>query len=121
MDERTNREAVDEAAASAYLAAFAGRDDLKACGERVSLLRTLGRLDEAAREGEAALARARRQGTPRQQVAALLRLAHVRQWRRARRRRTPAWWGRRGSTARISRTFRDSRSPLNPPSGEEAG
>lgn len=82
MDEQTNREVVDEDAAVAYLATLAGRGDLRARGERVGLLRMLGRLDEAAREGAAALVRARREGTPRQQVAALLRLAHVRQWRR---------------------------------------
>lgn len=82
MDERTNREVVDEDAAIAYLATLAGRDDLKARGERVSLLRALGRLDEAAREGETAVVQARRQGTSRQQIASLLRLAHVRQWRR---------------------------------------
>jgi hypothetical protein len=44
MDERTNREVVDEDAAFAYLATLADRDDLTARGERVSLLRVLGRL-----------------------------------------------------------------------------
>jgi tetratricopeptide (TPR) repeat protein len=82
MDERANRETVDEVAANDYLATIAGRTDLTARGERVGLLRMLGRLDEAAREGEAALALARQEGTARQRVTALLRLAHVRQWRR---------------------------------------
>lgn len=82
MDEEANREVIDETAGLAYLASVAGREDLPARGERVALLRVLGRLDEADREGRAALELARQEGTPRQHVAAMIRLAHVRQWRR---------------------------------------
>jgi hypothetical protein len=82
MDERSNREILDETAATDNLARLAGRRDLAARGERVVLLRILGRLDEAEREGRAAYEMATREGTPRQQVAALLRLAHVLQFRR---------------------------------------
>jgi tetratricopeptide (TPR) repeat protein len=82
MDERANREVLDEPAALARLADLAGRDDLAGRGERVVLLRMLGRLDEADREGRAAYQAASAEGTPRQQVAALIRLAHVWQYRR---------------------------------------
>lgn len=81
IDQDANREIIDEVAAEAYLAALAGRDDLGARGQRVATLRALGRLAEADREGRAAYALARQQGTARQQVAALLRLAHVQQYR----------------------------------------
>lgn len=83
MDEQANRDVLlDEAAAVGRLRQLADRDDLAARGERVSLLRTLGRLDEAATEAEMAARLAERTGTPVQRVKALLRLAHVRQWRR---------------------------------------
>jgi tetratricopeptide (TPR) repeat protein len=82
MDESANREIVDEPAALARLAELAGREDLAARGERVVLLRMLGRLEEAARQGRAAYEAARLEGTPRQQVAALIRLAHVLQYQR---------------------------------------
>lgn len=82
MDENANREVVDEPVARAHLDRLTGRDDLAARGERVVLLRMLGRLDEAEREGRAAYEAARHEGTERQQVAALLRLAHVLQYRR---------------------------------------
>lgn len=82
MDETTNREVYDEAKALAFLASLAGRDDLASRGQRVATLRMLGRLDEAEREGREAHQSALRTGTPQQQVAALLRLAHVLQYRR---------------------------------------
>lgn len=83
IDAETNRDyLVDPAAGDAYLDHIATRTDLKARGERVALLRVLGRLDEAEVEGAAALELARKNGTPRQQVAALIRLAHVVQWKR---------------------------------------
>jgi tetratricopeptide (TPR) repeat protein len=81
IDNEANRDVVDETAATAYLAALAGRTDLSSRGQRVATLRALGRLDEAEREGRAAHDLAEREGTPRQQVAALLRLAHVMQYR----------------------------------------
>jgi DNA-binding SARP family transcriptional activator/tetratricopeptide (TPR) repeat protein len=81
IDNEHNRDVVDEAAAVAYLAALASRQDLPARGQRVATLRALGRLDEAEREGRDAYDLAVRTGTPRQQVAALLRLAHVMQYR----------------------------------------
>ncbi len=82
IDNETNRDVVDEAQALAFLAATADRTDLATRGQRMSVLRALGRLDEAEREGREAYDRARREGTPRQQVAALIRLAHVMQYRR---------------------------------------
>jgi tetratricopeptide (TPR) repeat protein len=82
MDESTNREIYDEAVAQAHLGSLAGREDLPSRGQRVATLRMLGRLDEAEREGRAAYQAALREGTPRQQVAALLRLAHVLQYQR---------------------------------------
>lgn len=82
IDNETNREIIDEAAATGFLSALAGRDDLSSRGQRVATLRNLGRLEEAEREGRAAYDLALREGTPRQQVAALLRLAHVMQFRR---------------------------------------
>jgi DNA-binding SARP family transcriptional activator/tetratricopeptide (TPR) repeat protein len=81
IDNERNRDLVDEAAAVAYLAALAGRNDLPARGQRVATLRALGRLNEAEQEGRDAYDLAVRTGTPRQQVAALLRLAHVMQYR----------------------------------------
>lgn len=83
IDQETNRDVVDDvAAAQARLAYLAGRSDLAARGERVALLRVLGRLEEAEREGRAAYDLARRHGTPRQRVAAQIRLAHVVQYQR---------------------------------------
>ena len=81
VDNEANREVVDVSAALAHLKALAGHDDLGSRGQRVATLRMLGRLDEAEREGRAAYGLALREGTPRQQVAALLRLAHVMQFR----------------------------------------
>ena len=83
IDNDTNREVVDEPAALALLATLADRRDLRARGQRVATLRMLGRLDEAEREGRAAYELALQEGTPQQQIAALLRLAHVMQYRRA--------------------------------------
>jgi tetratricopeptide (TPR) repeat protein len=82
MDDSANRELVDEAAALARLSGMSGRDDLAARGERTVLLRMLGRLEEAEVQGRAAYESALREGSSRQQVAALLRLAHVLQYRR---------------------------------------
>jgi tetratricopeptide (TPR) repeat protein len=82
IDSETNREVFDKAAALAHLRTLAGRDDLGSRGKRVATLRMLGRLDEAEREGHDAYDLALRDGTPRQQVAALIRLAHVMQFRR---------------------------------------
>lgn len=82
IDNEANREVIDEAAATEFLASLVGRDDLRSRGMRVATLRNLGRLDEAEREGRAAYDLALREGTPRQQVAALIRLAHVMQFRR---------------------------------------
>jgi tetratricopeptide (TPR) repeat protein len=82
IDNEANREVIDETAAIAHLAALAGRTDLASRGQRVATLRNLGRLDEAEQEGRDAYDLARREGTPRQQLAALLRLAHVMQYRR---------------------------------------
>jgi tetratricopeptide (TPR) repeat protein len=81
IDNAANRDVVDEAAVRARLAVLAGRDDLASRGERVGLLRMTGHLDEAAAEGRAALAVARAAGTPAQQVAAMIRLGHVYQYR----------------------------------------
>jgi tetratricopeptide (TPR) repeat protein len=72
----------DPAEAERYLEYIADRTDLRARGERVALLRLLGRLDEAEREGRQAYEVALREGAPRHQVAALIRLAHVIQWQR---------------------------------------
>lgn len=83
IDQEANRDVVDDvAAAKARLAYLADRPDLASRGERVALLRVLGRLEEAEREGRAAYDLARRHGTPRQRVAALIRLAHVIQYQR---------------------------------------
>jgi tetratricopeptide (TPR) repeat protein len=82
IDEDANREVVDETVASAYLARLADCNDLSSRGQRVATLRMLGRLDEAEREGRTAYALALREGTPRQQLTALLRLGHVMQFRR---------------------------------------
>lgn len=85
IDAETNRDVLDDPAeAERYLEYIADRTDLRTRGERVALLRLLGRLDEAEREGRQAYEVALREGTPRQQVAALLRLAHVAQWQRNR-------------------------------------
>ena len=81
IDQETNRDVVDDVdAAQDRLAYLARRPDLSARGERVALLRVLGRLEEAEREGRTAYDLARRHSTPRQRVAALIRLAHVIQY-----------------------------------------
>ncbi|PZS19221.1 MAG: hypothetical protein DLM57_04555 [Pseudonocardiales bacterium] len=55
--------------------------ELLARGELVARLRGLGDLDDALAEGRLALQRAELVGTPVQQHLAVLRLAHVLQWR----------------------------------------
>jgi len=83
IDAETNRDyLLDEESAVAYLSHIDGRADLASRGQRVSLLRLLGRLDEAEAEASAALAQARRDGSPRDELGALIRLAHVVQWQR---------------------------------------
>jgi tetratricopeptide (TPR) repeat protein len=83
IDPASNRDyLVDEAAGEAYLEHIVDRTDLASRGERVSLLRMLGRLEEAEEEAVAAVNLAQQEGSERQQIAALIRLAHVVQWTR---------------------------------------
>jgi tetratricopeptide (TPR) repeat protein len=104
IDQEANRDVVDADEATARLAVLAEREDLSARGERVSLLRSLGRLEQAAAEGRHAYDLAMREGTPRQRMAALIRLAHVLQYQRR--------WGE--ADALFDDAFARAREPGDP-------
>lgn len=78
-DDRTLRQVVtDPAALERRLAALGDQDEHR--GERVSLLRLLGRLDEARTLAEADLATCADGDDPAAEVLATVRLAQVRHW-----------------------------------------
>lgn len=82
IDDHTLREVLDDRSAAEHrvrvLTQAPHRDDLRAVGERVSLLRMLGRLEEAEELGRQAVELTVDDDRPR--LAASLRLAHVLQW-----------------------------------------
>ena len=80
VDDRTLREVVtDEPEVERRLADLA--DEPSTAGERVELLRILGRLDEALELATADHARLVEGGQSRSSTAAVMRLAHVKHWR----------------------------------------